>query len=205
MNYLSFSHTTSVVHYGARPCKWLRREERTVSHKNMKTTTAPALGWYWNTRTPSRGSRYLLGWTIIWDGTIQGNFLTEVGVVAVFLVGSLCFLLLLRGQGGGKATFTTATIAFNETQRLGQTSREQKKPRYNSSLLFPGYQRNENNLKIQGVLVWFPKNIPNSSSLAQHWNKNDTSFETLHGCSTSLCHQHPTDNPAQGSVHLFSC
>lgn len=77
-------------------------------------------------RTPSRSNWYLLGWTIIWDGTIQGNFLAEVGVVAVFLMGSLCFLLLLRGQGGGKTTFTTATIALNETQRLGQTLREKK-------------------------------------------------------------------------------
>lgn len=64
---------------------------------------------------------YLLGWTIIWDGTIQWNFLTEVGIIAVFLMGSLCFLLLLRGKGGRKPTFTTPTITFNEAKWLRQT------------------------------------------------------------------------------------
>jgi len=79
-----------------------------------------------NTRTPSRSNGHLLGWTIIWYGTIQWNFLTEVGVVAVFLMWSLCLLLLLRGQGGWKPTFTTSTIAFNETKWLGQTLREKR-------------------------------------------------------------------------------
>lgn len=87
-----------------------------------------ALRWYLNMCTPSRSNWYLLGWTIIWYGTIQWNFLTEVGVVAVLLMWSLCFLLLLRGEGGWKPTFTTSTIAFNETKWLGQTLREKKPP-----------------------------------------------------------------------------
>lgn len=170
------------------------REEQTVSPRNMKATTTPGS----RATPPSWSNWYLLGWTIIWYGTIQWNFLTEVGVVAVFLMGSLSFLLLLGGQGGWKPTFATSTIAFNETKWLGQTSRERKPPSLlNSSLLPPSQRRNKNNLKSQSVLFWFSENNSNSRSLVQLRKENDSNFEILHGSGLllpMLYHLHPTDN-----------
>lgn len=135
-------------------CPANSKQGRAVSPRNMKVTSTPSS---WAT-PPSWSNWYLLGWTIIWYGTIQWNFLTEVGVVAVFLMGSLSFLLLLRGQGGWKPTFATSTIAFNETKWLGQTSRERKPPSLlNSSLLLPSQQRNKKSEKPEFFILVFWK------------------------------------------------
>ena len=56
----------------------------------------------------------LLGGTIIRNGTIQWNFFTEVGIVAILLMGSLGFLFFSRGKGSRKAPFAPPTITFNE-------------------------------------------------------------------------------------------
>lgn len=58
---------------------------------------------------------------VVRNGPIQGDPVTEVGVVAVLLPQVFSVAVLGRRQSGGKAAFTPTAEALDEAQRLGQT------------------------------------------------------------------------------------
>lgn len=57
-----------------------------------------------------------LAWAVVWNGSVQGDLVTEVGIVAVLLSQQFCIILFFGGQGGRKAPLTSTSKAFDQTQ-----------------------------------------------------------------------------------------
>lgn len=75
---------------------------------------------------------YLLAGPVVWYGPIQGDFVTEVGIVAVLLPQVFSVALLSWQQRRREAAFTPTPEALNQAQRFGQTWARQTREDYMS-------------------------------------------------------------------------
>lgn len=67
-----------------------------------------------------RCSRDSLLWPVVWDGSVQGDAVAKLGVVAVLLVLSLCLPAVLP-QRGCRSSLSQATWSLHQTHGFSQT------------------------------------------------------------------------------------